>query len=369
MKTTIKILSLCLALTFSQKNYSQTKSRTSLAIVSIDTKELSIDPISMGNMVRTEVEKLDTFNVTDRYDVQQFMETNKVSMSNCYGKICLVEIGIQLKVNKMLTGSIELVGKNIIVTYRLVDVLKNEVERTYVHEFLSLPDELKNMVKLSVAQMFNKIYDKNLMEKLSKKNAFDNSNNNPQVERLALDGPRMGFTSFTGKNLDIIQGKKSEGGFDLFPVMFQFGYQFEKQYLNEGKVQALFEGIPMITGLDQGYFIPSFTLLHGLRSNVNGWEFAFGPSINIAKMASGFYDASGKWNLEGTWDQTGKKPEMTSRMDYRGNFQLQSYFVLAVGRTFKSGKLNIPVNIFLIPGRDGFRYGFSFGFNARNNKY
>ncbi len=369
MKKTIQILSLCFALTATFQSLSQEKSRTSLAVVSIDTKELSIDPISLGNLVRTEVEKLDTFNVTDRYDVQQFMESNKISMSNCYGKVCLVEIGTQLKVQKMLTGSIELVGKNINVTFRIIDVQKNEVERTYVHEFLSLPDELKNMIKLSVAQMFNKNYDRNLMDKLSKKNAFDNSNNNPQTDRLALDGPRMGFTSFTGKNLQIIQGKKSEGGFDLFPVMFQFGYQFEKQYLNEGNVQALFEGIPMITGLDQGFFIPSLTVLHGLRSNVNGWEFAFGPSINIAKMASGYYDASGNWNLEGSWDKTGKKPEMTTRMDYRGDYRLQSYFVLAVGRTFKSGKLNIPVNVFVIPGRDGFRYGFSFGFNARNNKF
>ena len=360
---------LCLSLSIATVCQAQKKGKIRMAIISIDTKDMSIDPISMGNLVRTEVEKIDTFNVTDRYDVQQFMESNKVSMANCFGKSCLVEVGTLLKVDKVLTGSIEMVGKNINVTYRIIDVNRNEVERTYVHEFLAIPEEIKNIVKVSIGQMFNKPYDKNLMEKLSKKNAFDNSHNNPQSERLALDGPRMGFTSFTGRNFDIIQGKKSQGGFDLFPVMFQFGYQFEKQYLNEGRVQALFEAIPLITGLDQGYFIPSVTFLHGIRSNVSGWEFAFGPSINLSHMASGYYDPSGAWQLDNTWDGKGEKPEMTKRMDSRGSITLQSYFVLAVGKTFKSGRLNIPLNFFLIPGKDGFRYGISFGFNARNNRY
>jgi len=369
MKTIIKILAICICLASVNSGNAQKTGKIKIAIVSIDTKDLSVDPISMGNLVRVEVEKLDTFNVTDRYDVSQFMESNKVSMANCFGKSCLVEVGTLLGVDILLTGAIELVGKNINVTYRIIDVRKNEVERTYVHEFLALPEELKNIIKVSVAQLFNKPFDRNLMEKLSKKNAFDNSNNNPQVDRLALDGPRMGFTSFTGRSFDIIQGKKSEGGFDLFPVMFQFGYQFEKQYLNEGRVQALFEMIPMITGLDQGYFIPSATLLHGIRSNVSGWEFAFGPSINLSRMASGYYDSNGAWRLESSWDGKGTKPEMTRRMDSRGDLRLQSYFVLAVGKTFKSGKLNIPLNFFLIPGKDGFRYGISFGFNARNNRF
>lgn len=155
--------------------------------------------------------------------------------------------------------------------------------------------------------------------------------------------------------------------------MFQFGYQFEKQYLNEGKIQALFEFIPMITGVDQGYFIPSFTILHGLRSNVNGWEFALGPTINFVTTSNGYYDQDNIWQLESTWtnnpDNSGKPNpfEIKSRVDSRGDYALHSSFVFAVGRTFKSGKLNIPVNIFAIPGKHGARFGVSFGFNAKNS--
>ncbi len=368
MKTINKILAaglITFTLTSNAQYYKQ-----NLSVISIDTKGITIDATTMGNMVRTELERLDTFDVRDKYDIQQFMDQNKLNMTNCYGKTCLTEIGLQLKSDKMFTGGVELQGKSIVITYRLIDVKKSSVERTYVHEFLGIAEEIQNMVKLSVCEMFNHPYDKNLMNKLTKRFEFDNSNNNPQIDRLKLDGPRMGFGSYTGDILKVMQNKKSDGGFDVFPMMFQFGYQFEKQYLNEGKVQALFEFIPMISGLDQGYFIPSVSLLHGLRSNVNGWEFAFGPTFNILPIARGYYDENNEWQLQKDWEKKNKgipvPYETKERLDSRGDYRLNSAFILAIGRTFKSGKLNIPVNAYVIPGKNGFRFGVSLGFNTRN---
>jgi hypothetical protein len=277
-----------------------------------------------------------------------------------------------LMCNKMFTGSLEHMGKTIVFTYRLLDVKTSSIEKTYVHEFLYINEEIQNMVKLSIADMFNLEYDKNLMSKLSKPFEFDNSNNNPTIERLKLDGPRMGFVTYSGQLRDRMAESKKTGGFDAYPVMFQFGYQFEKQYLNEGKVQALFEFLPMVTGLDQGYFIPSVTLLHGVRSNVNGWEIAFGPTFNLLPIASGYYDADNNWQLEGEWNKqpgNDKKEnpfEIKERLDSRGSYTIHSGFVIAAGRTFKSGKLNMPVNFFVIPGREGWKFGLSVGFNAKN---
>lgn len=34
-------------------------------------------------------------------------------------------------------------------------------------------------------------------------------------------------------------------------------------------------------------------------------------------------------------------------------------------KTFKSGKLNIPVNFYVVPNKEGIRVGASFGFNAK----
>lgn len=348
------------------------KTKPTLTILSIDISGLKSEPQQMGNLVRTELEKLDTFEVMDRYDVAYMVEKNKLSINNCYGKLCLTEIGQTIHSDKMLSGSIELYPKSIIYTLRLIDVNSKTIEKTTVMEFLNLPEELQAFTNITVRTMFNKSVDKNVLIKLTQRNGFDNALNNPQKERLRLDGPRLGFVAFTGNVSNILQADKSVGGFEAFPAMFQFGYQFEKQYLNEGKIQALFEFLPMITGVDQGYFIPSFSLLHGLRSNVNGWEFALGPTINLSPKARGYYDDSNTWHREQEWkanpeNENIKNPfTIKERLDSRGDYAVQTGFILAFGRTFKSGKLNLPVNMYVIPSKDGFRIGASLGFNAKN---
>ncbi|MDP2386034.1 MAG: hypothetical protein Q8M29_06670 [Bacteroidota bacterium] len=345
-----------------------------MSVLNIDSKGVNMEPTVMGNMVRMELEKLDSFDVMDRYDVSYMIEKNKLSINNCYGKICLVEVGTTIQSDKMFSGTVEQFGKSIILTFRIIDVKNNAIEKTHVKEYLNIPEELQSMVKISINELFNKPNEKVLVDKLTKKFEFDNSTNNPDVDRLKLDGPRMGFVSYIGSLYERMQEGKSTGGFNAFPMMFQFGYQFEKQYLNEGKVQALFEFLPMITGLDQGYFIPSFTVMHGVRSNVNGWEFAFGPSFSLVTKANGYYDADNKWQLEKQWSSDSSNVNTTNpfpiveRIDSRGTMKLQSSFVFAFGRTFKSGRLNIPVNAFFIPGREGWRIGASFGFNSKIKK-
>lgn len=375
MKTTFKSIIICgaacLQLTTSMAQEIK-KEKSTLTILSIDINGLKSEPQQMGNLVRTELEKLDTFEVMDRYDVAYMVDKNKLSINNCYGKLCLTEIGETIHADKMLSGSIELYPKSIIYTLRLIDVKTKSIEKTTVMEFLNLPEELQAFTNVAVRTMFNKSVDQNLLAKLTQRNGFDNALNNPKKDRLRLDGPRLGFVTFTGNTANILQADKLVGGFEAFPMMFQFGYQFEKQYLNEGKIQALFEFVPMITGVDQGYFIPGFSLLHGLRSNINGWELALGPTINLSPKARGYYDTTNTWHREQDWtnnpENEGVKNPFTikERLDSRGDYAIQTGFVLAFGRTFKSGKLNLPVNIYVIPGKDGFRIGASLGFNAKN---
>lgn len=371
MKTVLVIAASALLIN-TAKAQTVVNKKATLTVLSIDVNGLKTDPYQMGNLVRMELEKLDTFEVMDRYDVAYMLDKNKLSVNNCFGKLCLTEIGESIKSDKMLSGSIELFPKSIIYTLRLIDVKSKTIEKTTVLDFLNLPDELQAFTNVAIRTMFNRTVDKNLLSKLTKLNGFDNSTNNPKKERLRLDGPRLGFVTYTGNTATILQSDKSVGGFEAFPLMFQFGYQFEKQYLNEGKIQALFEFVPMITGVDQGYFIPSFSLLHGLRSNVNGWEFALGPTVNLTPKSKGYYDESNVWHRESDWtdnpDNVNTKNPFTikERLDSRGDYNFVSGFVLAFGRTFKSGKLNLPVNVYLIPNKDGFRVGASLGFNAKN---
>ncbi len=374
MKTTIKNLSLGICLTVSTLMNAQTKKPT-ISVLDIDAayRNQGITPKGMGDLVRREVEKLDTFEVMDVYDLTYILKKNKIKPDSCYSKTCLTELGNILKSDKMLSGTLEIYSKTIVYTLRLIDVKTATIEKATTVEFISNTFEIQGMTSIIVRKLFGKESDRALVQKLTQRNDFDNEINNPHTDRLRLDGPRMGAVMYSGSIASRLAESKTNGGFDAFPTMFQFGYQFEKQYLNEGKVQALFEFVPMITGLDQGYFIPSISILHGVRSNINGWEFAFGPTFNLIQTANGYYDEFGKWQLEKTWnnnpDNAGIKNPNTiiNRLDSRGDFSFHSAFVLAAGRTFKSGKLNIPVNAFAVPGRDGWRFGISFGFNAKNH--
>lgn len=361
------LLSLAMVLLASALVQAQSK-KEKLTVISIDAHQMPMDQASLTNMLRLEIERLGIYNVTDRYEVQQFMDEKHVVLDKCFSKTCLVEVGKMLGSDKMFSGSIEMLGKNIAVSYRLTDVATGELSLVYVHDFLNIPEEIQNMIKLSVADMFKQNFDMNLMKKLSKENQLENTINSPKSPIMRLDGPRMGFVGYTGDLQQRVTAPKNQGGFDCYPVMFQFGYQFEKRYLNEGNAQALFEFIPMITGLDQARFIPSFAVLNGIRSNVSGWEFAFGPSFNITKMSKGYYE-NGNWHLQSEWDGNtrGANPfEIVERVDNRGLPALRSSLVIAFGKTFKSGRLNIPVNAFVVPGKSGWRVGVSFGFNARN---
>ena len=149
--------------------------------------------------------------------------------------------------------------------------------------------------------------------------------------------------------------------------MFQFGYQFEVQYLNEGNYQALFEFLPTVTGFNQNIFIPSLTIMNGFRNNKNGWEIAFGPTFGVVSKANGYYDSNNSWHLASDWtDATTPNPnKIEKQLDSRGASELQAGFIVAIGKTFKSGKLNIPVNLYIVPNKEGLRMGASFGFNAK----
>jgi len=347
----------------------QNASKTKLAVLSIDYRETSITPALLGNYLRTEVSKIESFEVMDRYDQIHLSKEKNIGLDDCYGKLCLVDVGKALGVDKMMTGLIDPYGETIMLTLNLIDVKSGTIEKTYVKEFLNLNKEFPNIIAVAVNEMFGKPNDAELVKKLTKKFNIDNSINNPNENTLKLDGPRFGAVMLTGSSFNIMQAPKSQGGFDGYPAMFQFGYQFEKQYLTQGNMQALFEFLPMLSGLDQGLFIPSMTIMHGLRSNKSGLEFAFGPTIRLSKKARGYYDESG-WHLASDWNADwGTNPfSVVSRMDSRGEIAIETGFVFAIGCTFKSGNLNIPVNAFVVPNKDGARIGASFGFNAKAPK-
>jgi hypothetical protein len=365
------ILFICLFLSFitSEISAQHLLNKPTIAIVGIDAIGLELEPKAIGSIARMQLNKLDKYQVMDIYDVDYLIGKNDFDIENCYGKICMVEAGKILRADKMLTGSVENLGETISFTLRLIDVKSASIEKTEVMEFVHIKNQMSKMMEITVKKMFDIEIDDAEEQKLTKPFDFESSINYPEVATLNLSGPRMGFTAFSGELSSIYRDPLESGGFDATPLMFQFGYQFEVKYLNEGDFQALFEFIPIITGLDQGKFIPSVSVLNGIRSNKTGWEFAFGPVFYILREADGFYDENNEWNL--TREYEGELPNpasIVSRLDSRGDLVFDSGFVFAVGKTLKSGRLNIPINAFAVPSKSGSRFGISMGFNASRYK-
>lgn len=341
------------------------------AIYNMDiTGNSGLQSNQMGNLLRMHFEKLDSFEVIDRYEMGNLNESMGTSkLTTCFSKSCLAEIGQKLKADKVVSGSIDAIGSYYIVTLRRLDVKASEIDKVLVREYLINQEQISTILLLAMNEFLGLPNPESLYLSLTKKDAFANSINHPYYPRLRTDGPRMGVSIATGESAKILSREESQGGFNAYPMTFHFGYQFEKQYLNSGNFQALFEFIPLISGMEQGRVAFSFSMLNGMRSNRRGWELAFGPSFGITQIAKVAQDSEGNWLTQKMWEDKypGVKPVngYRTQIDSRGEIGIDPYFILAAGKTFKSGSMNIPINAFIIPKKDELRFGISVGYNAK----
>ena len=367
--------SLCIGFCFNALPvFAQTNQRAMVG--SFETDGIIYSSQNIADLARLELEKQNAFTVIDKYEMQ---EKNKYTEENCFSISCLVEQAEKVNAEKIVSGSILRFGEKLVVTVRLIDVKQKSIEKASVIEFLNLQNELQKMIAISLNKLLGKENDPKLVNLLLNYNQPIES---PKT-RLKLNGPRVGMVVALGETGKILSASREEGGFDVYPTLSQIGYQFEMQYLSAGNFQALFEFLPMITGLDQNLLNPSLTVMHGLRLNDSGWEIGFGPSFSVNKLARGFNDTEGyfgseeKWYRSSEWNSLAEKHgkidenghpiertySQTKRLDSRGDYHLVSSWVWAVGKTFKSGYLNMPVNIYVSPKKEGWLVGASLGFN------
>lgn len=136
-----------------------------------------------------------------------------------------------------------------------------------------------------------------------------------KTKQKRFGGPRIGVTYISpGTSADYLlgEGKKT--------VITQFGWQFEGRIFTvDGGLSGIVEFIPLVGGVEQGMFIPSASLMIGLRGGVkNTFEFAMGPNFSVVP-------------------------------DYRGNKNASVGLVIAAGSSFTKGNINFPVNLAFIP--------------------
>ncbi|GDX52052.1 hypothetical protein LBMAG27_10990 [Bacteroidota bacterium] len=371
MKNKITLFALLLVL-ISINKQANAQLKKSVAVISLDTKGSQFDGYAIADVARLEMEKTNQYIMIDKYEIKEVLHAADTAFpKECFSKQCLIRAGQILKADKMLTGAVEVFGEKIIVTLKMIDVQTEAVEKSDVKEYMNMPEQIQNMMQVSVKSLLGLPVDQILLNTL----VFYESGASTPTTSIKNSGPRMGVSYVTGDIGRRLMDGSETGGYDGYPVMSSFGYQSEKSYLSVGNFNALFEMLFMVNGLEQQLFVPSVVFMNGFRDNKHGWEFGFGPSISVNKVASGYYennDHTKPWHLENDYNPNdttlvGFTPKYVDRADKRGDLRFTSGWVWALGKTFRSGYLNIPVNVYVVPLKEGWHYGMSIGFNVRKN--
>jgi len=366
MKTkTLRNMSLYLVITLlftGIDSFAQQKQK--IGVISIDTKGLSVKGDVLTGLLLLELEKADKYEVMDKYDAADILKSNNINPDESFGKNSLVRIGKILKVDKMLSGSVEKFGNKIIVILRLIDVQGDVIEKADVMEYFDQENDIQVMLRISVNNLLGIENDPKMLDLLVN---YVKPVTSPKT-KVKLNGPRMGVAYTFGRMGQRLQDPTEEGGYNMFPAMSVFGYQQEFQYISSGDFQALIEIVGSVYGLESGNFAPSLMFMNGFRFNKKGWELGAGPVFRAVKLANGYYDEDGKWHKTNTLEPGQEHYKLVKDFDSRGKAYLSTGLIIAVGRTFRTGYLNIPVNLYYSPKKEGSVLGLSFGFNIAKTK-
>ena len=150
---------------------------------------------------------------------------------------------------------------------------------------------------------------------------------NAQIESLA--GPRIGFvyisaspaSTFLNGDIKLSDDFPLQDEYDNIAkgtLTSLYGWQFESRFADGGNVTGIVEWIVLVAGMEKGKFLPSVSSMVGTRT-YSGLEFAVGPNLSMGGIA----------------------------------------MVFGIGYNFRSGDLNMPVNIAFVPGRSGTSEGHS----------
>ena len=142
---------------------------------------------------------------------------------------------------------------------------------------------------------------------------------NAQIESLA--GPRIGVAYISASpSSGLINGTLDLDDMGDLPLDYSdkiksavtilYGWQWESRFADGGDVTGIVEWIALVGGMEKGLFLPSVSSMVGARTS-SGLEFAMGPNLSLGGIA----------------------------------------MVFGLGYNFKSGDLNMPVNIGFVPGR------------------
>jgi hypothetical protein len=378
MKT--KMILLTIGLVMGLTAYSQEKQKASIAVALPHLENFNVSREIVAKLIQIELIKLDEYRVYDEFDMKEVTDLEERFLKDCYGKNCLIDLGNKLGADYIVSSSILVFGGKSVITIKFIDVKTGDIFKSDVREFIDNNKEVQRMMQLMIRQMHGiQVHSEDIA-----RITFDNQpviKNN--VGTVNNSGPRIGYSFFTGDLGEFARRPEAQGGLDIFPSATLIGYQLEKQYIGTENFSALGEVLFMVSGLEKGYALPSITFMNGFRFGKAGWEIAFGPGFGIKRTSEGFFDVDGLYGEAGQyWRESDFRnsnhydvelnPEpaygIRDILDNRGSrVSLNTRWVMAFGRTFRAGGLNIPVNVFYSSMKNASMVGLSVGFNVVKN--
>lgn len=352
-----------------------------------------------SKIIQLELTKINQFTVYDQFDINEVYDQDNTLKDNCHSRNCLVEMGKKLNADLMVTGSYDLLGEKIAISLKFIDVKSETVKYSGIGEFNNQESELQRMTEIVLRDILELEQDAELVKRLTFNNDPITSN---KVGQINNSGPRIGVAMMTGNVAEFATRSSRKGGLGVAPVVSMIGYQFEAQYVGTENFSALGEFIFNVSGLEQGLFIPSLNILNGFRFGNAGWEFAFGPGFGLKRVGPGFIDVDGRYGEKNEYfgqedwfdyastqyadpneypefhnngffsvpsiEEVDNEYTMENHADTRGRLQFSTSFLMAFGRTFRAGSLNIPVNLFYSARKGGGYAGINVGFNVTKSK-
>jgi hypothetical protein len=344
-----------------------TSNMPSMVIGGIEVRGLQSDEDILRSVIYKNLVNSKKYVVNDRYDVAEKLGADK--MKACLGKECLVRVGKQLEADYAMSASYEGLGDRILISMKIVDVNTGEIVQNEIEQFENQQREINRMTDIMINRLLkvssDAVANKSLLFK-------EGPTATTGLGKMNNNGPRIGVGVATGENAEYFTRSERDGGLGTSPVLFNIGYQLEAQYAGTENFSGLFEFIGNIAGVEQGAPIPSLAVLHGVRFGKGAWEIALGPSFSMKKLLEGTTDYDGTFrtysDLANSGVTTADQFVYINRPDTRGATYFSTNFVVGVGKTFRPGALNVPVNAYASMNKYGTSFGLSVGINVTRSR-
>lgn len=370
MKLTLVLLTVLLGSNVHSQGQSAPEAGSpSMVIGGIEVTGIQFQEDILRSIIYKSLVNSKKYVVNDRYDVAEKIGLDK--LKTCMGKECLVATGKQLKADFAMSASYQGLGDRILISMKIVDVQSGEIVQNEIEQFENQPRELNRMTDIMIYRMLGIPSDAVVSRILIYK---DNPAASGGLGKMNNSGPRMGVAIVTEENAEYFTRSEADGGVNAIPILFNIGYQLEKQYVGGENFSALFEFIGNVAGIEHGTPVPSLAILHGVRFGKGAWEIAMGPSLSVKKLMAGTSEFDGTFRTFSDLANMGVvNPEQYNyfdRPDARGATYFAPNFVLGVGKTFRPGALNVPINAYASFNKFGTTYGLSLGINiTRSRQY